>query len=118
MNVMREIQRINERELELGVSDTGSWHAKYSHSAYIFIGGLDYELTEGDIITIFSQFGEVVDVNLVRDKATGRSRGFGFLAYEDQRSTVLAIDNFNAANVLGKLLRCRSCGSVSQAKGR
>jgi RNA recognition motif-containing protein len=33
----------------------------------------------------------VVDVNLVRDKGTGKSKGFAFLAYEDQRSTILAV---------------------------
>jgi RNA recognition motif-containing protein len=43
------------------------------------------------------RYGEVVDVNLVRDKTTGKSRGFAFLAYEDQRSTVLAVgeDSFH-----------------------
>lgn len=38
---------------------------------------------------------QVEDMHLVRDKGTGRSRGFAFLKYEDQRSTVLAVDNFN-----------------------
>jgi RNA-binding motif protein, X-linked 2 len=55
MNVVREIERINERELELNVPESASWHAQYSHSAYIFIAALDYELTEGDIICIASQ---------------------------------------------------------------
>lgn len=38
-----------------------------------------------------SRYGEIVDVNLVRDKGTGKSKGFAFIAYEDQRSTVLAV---------------------------
>lgn len=37
------------------------------------------------------RYGEIVDVNLVRDKSTGKSKGFAFLAYEDQRSTILAV---------------------------
>jgi RNA-binding motif X-linked protein 2 len=45
------------------------------------------------------RYGEVVNLNLVRDKATGRSRGFCFLCYEDQRSTVLAVDNLNGIKV-------------------
>jgi RNA-binding motif protein, X-linked 2 len=70
-SVVREINKINERELELGVG-TASWHDEYkgrtmtntitlleahkvTDSAYIFIGGLHYGLTEGDVITIFSQ---------------------------------------------------------------
>jgi len=51
------------------------------------------------IIIISKRYGEVVDFNLVRDKETGKSKGFAFLAYEDQRSTVLAVDNFNGAKV-------------------
>jgi len=35
----------------------------------------------------------------MRDKKTGKSRGFGFVAYEDQRSTILAVDNFNGVEV-------------------
>ena len=44
-------------------------------------------------------------VNLVRDKETGKSRGFAFLKYEDQRSTDLAVDNLGGATVLGRILR-------------
>ncbi|KZO94854.1 hypothetical protein CALVIDRAFT_565260 [Calocera viscosa TUFC12733] len=103
MNVVKEIQRINDRELQLG--SQGSWHDQYKDSAYIFIGGLPYELTEGDVIAIFSQYGEPVNVNMPRDKVTGKQRGFAFLMYEDQRSTVLAVDNLNGAIVLGRTLR-------------
>ena len=46
-----------------------------------------------------------MDVNLPRDKTTGKTRGFGFLMYEDQRSTVLAVDNLNGARVLERTLR-------------
>lgn len=49
--------------------------------------------------------GKVVDVNMVRDQDTGRSRGFAFLAYEDQRSTVLAVDNLSGAKVAGRTIR-------------
>lgn len=41
-----------------------------------------------------SRYGEIVDVNLVRDKGTGKSKGFAFVAYEDQRSTNLAVGLF------------------------
>jgi len=74
-------------------------------SAYIFIGGLNYDMNEGDIVIVFSEFGEVVDLRLARDKVTGKSKGFAFLAYEDQRSTILAVDNFNGAEICGRTLR-------------
>ncbi|XP_030305278.1 RNA-binding motif protein, X-linked 2 [Calypte anna] len=99
------INELNAREAELGVQEAVSWHAEYKDSAWIFIGGLPYELTEGDVICVFSQYGEIVNINLVRDKKTGKSKGFCFLCYEDQRSTILAVDNFNGIKIKGRTIR-------------
>ncbi|KAF9894542.1 hypothetical protein FE257_006427 [Aspergillus nanangensis] len=105
MNSIRQVQALNKRELENAVPSNASWHADYRDTAYIYIGGLPFDLSEGDVVTIFSQYGEPVHVNLVRDKETGKSRGFAFLKYEDQRSTDLAVDNLGGATVLGRMLR-------------
>ncbi|KAL8866413.1 MAG: hypothetical protein Q9174_006318 [Haloplaca sp. 1 TL-2023] len=105
MNTIREIQRLNKLELESGVTPEGSWHRDHADSAYIYIGGLPFDLSEGDIITIFSQFGEPTFVKLVRDKESGKSKGFAFLKYEDQRSTDLAVDNLGGATVMGRTLK-------------
>jgi RNA-binding motif protein, X-linked 2 len=86
-------------------STEASWHADYRDTAYIYIGGLPFELSEGDVITIFSQFGEPTYINLVRDKETGKSRGFAFLKYEDQRSTDLAVDNLGGTVIMGRTLK-------------
>jgi RNA-binding motif X-linked protein 2 len=72
----------------------------------VWVGGLSYDLTEGDVVTVFSQWGEIADVNLPRDAETGKTKGFCFIMFEDQRSTVLAVDNMNGAQVLGRTLRC------------
>ncbi|OIW31306.1 RNA-binding domain-containing protein, partial [Coniochaeta ligniaria NRRL 30616] len=105
MNQIRAIQTLNKRELEAGISPNASWHVDYRDTAYIYFGGLPYELSEGDVITIFSQFGEPVFLKLVRDKETGKSKGFGWLKYEDQRSTDLAVDNLGGAEISGRLIR-------------
>ncbi|CAG8591287.1 3_t:CDS:2 [Diversispora eburnea] len=104
-HVTKEIQRINEQELNRNIQLSGSWHDQYSDSPYIFVGNIPFDLTEGDIISVFSQYGEILDVQLVRDKKTGTSKGFGFLKYEDQRSTILAVDNLNNTNLLGRTIR-------------
>lgn len=99
----RNIQKINNAELEACILKPElSWHNDYKDQAYIFIGGLNKELTEGDILTVFSQYGVPVDILLVRDKYTGESKGFAYLKYEDQRSTILAIDNLNGVNIAGR----------------
>ncbi|KAB2028308.1 hypothetical protein ES319_D05G089800v1 [Gossypium barbadense] len=105
LTLVKRLQNINAKEADLGISEEASWHAKYKDSAYIFVGGLPYDLTEGDLLAVFAQYGEIVDVNLVRDKGTGKSKGFAFLAYEDQRSTILAVDNLNGAQILGRIIR-------------
>lgn len=57
-----------------------------------------------------------MDVNLPRDKTTGKTRGFGFLMYEDQRSTILAVDNLNGAKVLDRTLRVDHVKNYKQPK--
>ncbi|QIW96311.1 hypothetical protein AMS68_001829, partial [Peltaster fructicola] len=104
MQSIRQIQRLNDAELEKCVPPNASWHTDYRDTAYVYIGGLPFELSEGDVLTIFSQYGNPVHVNLVRDKETGKSRGFAFLKYEDQRSCDLAVDNLSGAGVLGRTL--------------
>jgi len=74
MNPLTQIkntQKASQQEIARGVGDSASWHARFKHSAYIFTGGLPYDLTEGDLLAVFAQYGEIVDVNLVRDKDTG-----------------------------------------------
>ncbi|KAF3653691.1 RNA-binding motif protein, X-linked 2 [Capsicum annuum] len=99
------VHNINAKETSLGISDEASWHATYKDSAYVFVGGIPFDLTEGDVLAVFPQYGEVVDLNLVRDKDTGKSKGFAFVAYEDQRSTILAVDNLNRAQLWGRKIR-------------
>ena len=88
--------------MEKIVKEEASWHHEYRKSAYIFIGGLNFNMNEGDLVTVFSQWGEIVDCRIARDKKTGKNLGFGFIAYEDQRSTILAVDNFNGIDFCGR----------------
>jgi RNA-binding motif X-linked protein 2 len=105
MNSIRAIQQLNKRELESGINPEGSWHTDYRDTAFINIGGLPFELSEGDIITICSQYGEPVWIKLARDKETGKSRGFAWVKYEDQRSCDLAVDNLGGSTVMDRVLR-------------
>ena len=108
MNYLTQIkntQAATMREIDSGMSESASWHARFKHSAYVFAGGLPFNMTEGDVLAVFSQYGEIVDVNIVRHEDTGKSRGFAFICYADQRSTVLAVDNLNGATVVGRTIK-------------
>ncbi|TVY93192.1 putative RNA-binding protein [Lachnellula willkommii] len=52
----------------------------------MFIGGLNWETTDESLKEYFSQFGEVLECTVMRDGASGRSRGFGFLTFKDART--------------------------------
>jgi RNA-binding motif protein, X-linked 2 len=106
MNSVKEILKINDLELNRGLSGTpGSWHSKYQQSAWVYLGNLDHSLSEGDVICVLSQYGEVQDIHLVREQDTGQSKGFCFVKYEDARSCVLAVDNLIGVPLLDRSLR-------------
>lgn len=103
MTNIKNVLKLSERELK--TESKSSWHDMYRGSAWIFVGGLPYVLTEGDVLSVFSQYGEIVNINLIRDKITGKQKGFCFICFEDQRSTILSVDNLNGIKILGRTIR-------------
>ena len=91
---------LNSKELQKDIKENTSWHDAYKNSPHIYIGGIPFELNEGDILTVFAQYGKIIKINLVRDKDTQKSRGFAFLSYKNPKSAVLAVDNFDGIKVL------------------
>jgi len=71
----------------------------------IFVGGLDWDTTAEDLRQAFSRFGPVVDVALIPDRNTGRSRGFGFVTFEKDVDAETAIKEMNGAELGGRTLR-------------
>lgn len=105
MNSIHRINAINNKELQNNVPDNASWHTDYADTSYIYIGNLHENLKKNDLVAIFSQYGNPTHLNLIIDPSTGRSRGFAYLKYEDHRSCILAVDNFNGVEVYGRPLR-------------
>ena len=106
MNNIREIEKINQEELDRGIAGTSaSWHSQFTNCPWCFVGNIDHGLSEGDLLCIMSQFGDIEDIHLVRDQETGKPRGFGFIKYDDSRSCILAVDNLNGVSLLGRSLR-------------
>lgn len=91
--------KINAAELARGSQDRASWHDDYKNSQYIYVGSLPYDVSEEDLKTVFSQYGLVTKVNLVRDIETQKSKGFAFLAYANPKGAILAVDNFDGIEV-------------------
>ncbi|KAL9258038.1 Zinc finger CCCH domain-containing protein [Drosera capensis] len=73
LTLVKRIQKINSKEADLGISDEASWHAKYKGSAYVFVGCVPYDLTEGDLFPVFAH-GHGVEEPTVSKLRTNNSR--------------------------------------------
>jgi len=71
----------------------------------VFVGGFGPMTTVADLRTLFSPFGEVVDVFIVPDRSTGKSRGFGYVSYRDSTAADEAIKKTNGVELDGHPLR-------------
>jgi cold-inducible RNA-binding protein len=64
-------------------------------STRLYVGNISFKATEEDVRDLFSQAGEVVSVRLIKDAATGRLRGFGFVEMATNEDAQKAISNLN-----------------------
>ena len=66
-------------------------------SKSIYVGNLPWSATEAQIQTLFAEYGNVISVNLVSDRDTGRARGFGFVEMgdADAATAIEALDNYS-----------------------
>jgi len=70
----------------------------------IYVGGLPYSTTEGQLQEIFSAHGSVESARVITDKFTGRSRGFGFVEMGSDEEAQKAIEALNGTEVDGRTL--------------
>ena len=61
-------------------------------SKRIYVGNLPFSTTDDELRSLFSQYGQVLSVNLVTDRETGRPRGFGFVEMEGADEAISALD--------------------------
>ena len=71
----------------------------------IYVGNLPYTATEDELRTAFSAFGNVNSVNLIIDRDTGRSKGYGFVEMSDPEDAKKALSELDGSIVGGRTLR-------------
>ncbi len=74
-------------------------------STNIYVGNLTFNTTSGDLETLFGEHGEVKSANVINDRDTGRSRGFGFVEMSSASEAGAAIEALNGHNVDGRDLK-------------
>ena len=65
----------------------------------IYVGDLSYDVTEDDLKAVFSEFGEVDSLNIIKDKFSGRSKGFGFVEMPNNSEADKAIKALNGTEL-------------------
>lgn len=68
----------------------------------LFVGGLSYSTEVDEIRDLFAQAGEVVSANIIKDKFTNQSRGFGFVEMATEEQAAEAIKRFNGTSFNGR----------------
>jgi cold-inducible RNA-binding protein len=83
----------------------------------IFVGNLSYSATDADLRAAFEEFGNIQDVKIVKDRESGRSRGFGFITYSssDEAKKALAM---NGQDMDGRKLRVNEALDKEQSRDR
>src|SRR5215471_3016807 len=70
----------------------------------LFVGNLDFKVTENDLQDAFAAHGTVVEANLITDRLTGRPRGFAFVTMSSPEEAQKAIDALNGTELGGRAL--------------
>jgi RNA recognition motif-containing protein len=78
----------------------------------LFVGNLSFDVIENELQDLFSQAGPVSSVDIMQDRTTGRSRGFGFVEMGSEEASAKAISMFNGKDFKGRAL------TVNEARPR
>jgi RNA recognition motif-containing protein len=70
----------------------------------IFVAQLNFRIQSESLKEIFEEYGEVTNAKVIKDQATGRSKGFGFVEMTDEQAALTAIEELNGAEVEGKTI--------------
>ncbi len=74
-------------------------------SKKLFVGGLSWGTDDEGMRDVFSQFGEVVEAKVIRDRETGRSRGFGFVTFANDEEATAAIASLDGSTLDGRTIK-------------
>jgi RNA recognition motif-containing protein len=83
----------------------------------IYVGNLSWSMTDDDLNNLFSQYGTVTSAKILKEKNTGRSKGFGFVEMENEDAAKTAIATLNESEVQGRKLIVNESQPRSEGSG-
>ncbi|KAI3917079.1 hypothetical protein MKX01_003528 [Papaver californicum] len=93
---------------EFGQASSGRDETNFSPDLKIFVGNLPFNVESADLAELFEQSGTVEMVEVIYDKISGRSRGFGFVTMSSTDEVKAAVEQFNGYEIDGRQLRVNS----------
>ncbi|MFW2338425.1 MAG: RNA recognition motif domain-containing protein [Acidimicrobiia bacterium] len=83
----------------------------------IYVGNLPYTFTSSDLENVFTPYGEVSSAQVIMDRATGRSRGFGFVEMDDDAAGREAIEKLDGSDLDGRRLTVNEARPRQERRG-
>jgi RNA recognition motif-containing protein len=83
----------------------------------IYVGNLSYEVTEEELRQAFEPLGQVESVNIINDKYSGRSKGFGFVEMPSNDEGKAAIEGLNGKELKGRALNVNEARPRTENRG-
>ena len=83
----------------------------------IYIGNLPYSISEDELRDLFAAHGEVSSANIIMDRDSGRSKGFGFVEMPEKEQAEAAIDAINQSDVQGRSVRVNEARPRNDNRG-
>lgn len=71
----------------------------------LFVGNLSWDLTEDEFKKMFEPFGEIVSAEVVKDRGTNRSRGFGFVEFATEEAATNAKQGMDGKEIMGRTIK-------------
>jgi len=84
----------------------------------IYVGNLSYEVTEDDLKQMFEEYGSIVKTIIIKDRETGRSKGFGFVEMSEQEDGKKAIQELDGTSVKDRNIKVNEARPRKERPGR
>ena len=83
----------------------------------MYVGNLDYQTTDQDLLDAFGAYGSVLTANVMRNAETGHAKGFGFVEMKDQTQASAALSGLEGSELRGRSLTVRQEKPVNYGSG-
>lgn len=84
----------------------------------IYVGNLSYKVSDQELQEVFEEFGEVTSAKVIKDRETGRSKGFGFVEMENDEDAQAAIEELDGTEIDGRTVKVNKARPKETAGNR